>query len=96
MPRPVRMGKVSILAAFVAPPFALGAGVALLKEKTTSFLRASPVSRVSPWTRRRWKRLMAVGAVKRSRNSVSWLAVVQQVQGQLRMVQHPEEAPGLS
>lgn len=50
-----------------APPLAPAAGVASLKSKTVSFLNASPVSRLSPETRSLWKRLIAVGAVKRSR-----------------------------
>jgi len=52
----------------VAPPLAPAAGVAPLKSKTTSFFKASPVMRLSPETRSRWKRLIAVGALKRSRN----------------------------
>jgi hypothetical protein len=75
IPRPVKMGKVSILAAFVAPPVAFGAGIALLKENTVSCLRASPVSKVSPWVKSRWNRLIAVGAVKRSRKSWAWSLV---------------------
>jgi len=47
----------------------------LSKVKTTIFLKASPVKRVCPWVRSLWKRLIAVGAVKRSSKRASWLAV---------------------
>lgn len=60
---------------FVAPPFAPAAGMALLKEKTVNFLSASPVKRVCPDVRRRWKRLMAVGADDKSRKSCAWSSV---------------------
>lgn len=54
-------------AALVAPP--LPAPVALLKSKTMRFLRSSPSRRVfpsPPTVRRRWKRLVADEAVRRS------------------------------
>lgn len=75
MPSPVRMGKLSMFADLVAPPVAPVAGTALLKEKTVRARRASPVRSVVPWERRRWKRFMAVGAVRRSRNRAAWSAV---------------------
>lgn len=65
-----------LTAARVAPPFAPAAGLASLKSKTVSFLKASPVSRVcdSPVVSSLWNFLIAVGAVKRSLNSSVLLA----------------------
>jgi hypothetical protein len=66
---PMRIGKVSILAALIAPPLAPGAFFALLKSKVTKGLRTSTESSSgdSPFVvRRRWKRLIDVGAEKRS------------------------------
>ena len=61
-----------LTAALVAPPLALGAGLAPLKSKTVSFLRASAGRRVLPAAvKSLWNRLMAVGAVNRSWNSAA-------------------------
>ena len=69
------MGKVSMLAAFVAPPFAPALGFASLKLKTVRERRVSPERSDSPFAvRRRWKRLIAVGAVKRSRKRAAFFS----------------------
>lgn len=63
------LGESGLTAALVAPPRAPFAGLAPLKSKTMRLRRASPESRDCPFAvRRRWNRLIAVGAVKRSKN----------------------------